>query len=227
MYDKLVLVDVNNVIVKDSRDVSEYIFEAIRSRYGLEAQFDINNYEGLSSKAMLRSILRKNGVPEEDINSRIDGCAEELGYTYYNVTGRDAIKTMDGSRQFLAELKKEGALVGIATGDIEDIVKNKLSRAGLSDYFAFGTYGNNEEDLTKIIKNAISRAVSEFGFEQKGRVYAVTSSVEVIKAALAAGVTPLGVAVGKHNVEQLLSAGAEVAVEDIKKGSKIIKIVFR
>ena len=118
MYDKLVLVDVNNVIVKDSRDVSEYIFEAIRSRYGLEAQFDINNYEGLSSKAMLRSILRKNGVPEEDINSRIDGCAEELGYTYYNVTGRDAIKTMDGSRQFLAELKKEGALVGIATGEI-------------------------------------------------------------------------------------------------------------
>jgi phosphoglycolate phosphatase-like HAD superfamily hydrolase len=226
MYDKLVLVDINGIMVNDLKDVSEYIFEAIRSRYGFEAEFDIKEYEGISSKAMLRAILRKNGIPEEDINSRIDGCAEELGYTYYNVTGRDGIKTMDGSAQFLEELGRRGALVGIATGDIEDIIKNKIGRAGLTSFFKFGSYGNSEEDLSQIIRNSVSRATSEFGFQQSGTVYVISGSPDTIKAAKMVGAVPIGVATEKYNAKDMLSAGADLSVESIKKGSKIIKRIF-
>lgn len=226
MNDVLVLVDVNGIMVNDFKDVSEYIFESIRSRYGFEADFDIKDYEGISSKAMLRAILRKNGISDEEINSKIDGCVEELGYTYYNVTGRDGIKTMDGSMQFLQELEKRGALIGIATGDVEEVIKNKIGRAGLASFFKFGSYGNSEEDLSRIIRNSISRAVSEFGFSENGKVYVITGSLDMIKGAKSAGAIPIGVATDNHDAKEMLSAGADISVENIKKGSKIIKRIF-
>ena len=223
--DRLVLIDINGVLVKDSRDVSEYVAEAIRSRYGLEPQFNLSDYDGASAQDMVRDILAKNGVSEEEINARLRGCAEELGYSYYNVAGGEAIVVLDGARQLLDELRKKGILVGIATGDIEDIVKNKLGRAGLSDYFKFGEYGNNEASLARIIGNAVERAKREFGFSGRN-VWVLSSSQRMLGAAKSAGVNALGVGSGEHDFSELSAGGVVVVVKSVKERSKIIKTVL-
>ncbi|MCL4389246.1 MAG: HAD hydrolase-like protein [Candidatus Marsarchaeota archaeon] len=225
MAERLVLIDINGVLVKDSRDVSEYVAEAIRSRYGLEAHFNLSDYEGASAQDMLRDILAKNGVSDDEINARLQGCAEELGYSYYNVTGREAIVVLDGAKQLLGELVKKGILVGIATGDIEDIVKNKLERAGLSDYFKFGEYGNREASLEKIIRNAVERAKKEFDFSGQS-VWILSSTPRMLSAAKAAGVNALGVESGQHDSSELSAAGAAEVVKGVKERSNIIKAVL-
>ncbi|HUC38762.1 MAG TPA: HAD family hydrolase [Candidatus Acidoferrum sp.] len=224
---RLVLIDVNNLIVKDQKDVSEYVFEAIRSRYGFEPSFKLSEYEGVPAQLMVRDILEKNEVSQDEIALRLEGTAEELGYSYYNVTGREAITVLEGARQFLEELSKRGAVVGIATGDIEDIIKNKLQRANLAEHFKFGEYGNKENDLTRLIQKAERRASAEFGLEAGSSVWIVASSPQIIKASAAAGAKAVGVASGGYSKEALKEAGAEEVIESLRERSRAIKAIFR
>lgn len=221
------MIDINNLIVKDQKDVSEYVFEAIRSRYGLEPSFNIAEYEGVPAQLMIRAILEKNEVSQEEINMRLEGTAEELGYSYYNVTGREAITVMDGAKQLLEELSKKEAIIGIATGDIEDIIKNKLQRANMADYFKFGEYGNKEIDFVKLIQKAKERAKKDFGLGSDSSVWIIASSPQIIKSASAAGAKAIGVASGGYSKEALKAAGAEEAVDSLKERSRIIKAIFR
>ncbi|MCL4379292.1 MAG: HAD hydrolase-like protein [Candidatus Marsarchaeota archaeon] len=227
MAGRLVLIDVNNTVVKDQRDVSEYVFEAIRSKYGLEAQFRLEDYDGVPAQLMIADILEKNGVSKEEIDARLESCAEELGYSYYNVTGRDPIMTLEGSKQLLDELAKKGALIGIATGDIEDVIKNKLQRANLSGYFRFGEYGNKETDFKTIVEKAVSRAKSEFGLDSSASVWVLSSYPGLIKGAKSANANAIGVASGRYGRDVLASAGADEIVDSIRERSKIMKTLLK
>lgn len=223
MADKLVLIDVNNTIVKDQRDVSEYVFEAIRSRYGLEAQFKLDDYEGVPAQLMIAGILEKNGVAKEEINSRLEGCAEELGYSYYNVAGHEPITVQEGARQVLDEFDRRGLLLGIATGDIEDVIRNKLQRAGLSGRFKFGEYGNREADLGRILKKAAARSVLEFGLQDGAVACVLASYPQIIRAAKSISMRAVGIASGRYSKEELAEAGADETAGSMKERSKIIR----
>jgi phosphoglycolate phosphatase-like HAD superfamily hydrolase len=227
MPDRLILIDVSSTIVKDLKDVSEYVFEAIRSRYGLEPQFKLDDYEGVPAQLMVSDILEKNGVTKEEINSRLAGCVEELGYSYYNVVGREAITVLGGAKQLLDELTKRGVIVGIATGDVEEIVKNKLQRAHLTEYFKFGEYGNNENDFKRIIERATERAKKEFGLDANCAVWVVASYPQIIKGAKAAGAKAIGVTSSRYSKDELAGAGADEVVGSVKDRGKIVKTILR
>lgn len=224
MADRLVLLDVNKLLVKDTRDVSEYITEAIQSRYSFRPEVNADEYEGWSAQQMLRDILEKNGISKDDIENKLEGCAEELGYSYFNVTGREAITTMNGARQLVDELTKKGAIVGIATGEVGSQVKNRLDRAGLSQLFKFGEYGDHHEELKDIVSGAIAKARGQ-GYAG-GQVWVICTSPIMVKAAKAAGANAIGVAGGRYGTDELDTAGASVTVQGIKDRSKIVKAIF-
>ena len=221
----LVLIDVNKVLVSDTRDVSEYVAEAIRSRYGLQPEVNVDEYEGFTAQEMIADVLRKNGLKDDEINPRLEGCAEELGYSYYNVTGRESIEVMDGAGQLLDELGRRGALVGIATGEVEDQVKNRLHRAGLDGRIGFGSYGNRETDMKAIMSSA-ARLAAERGFDRGGKIVFLGSSPKAIGAAKELGFGAIGVASGRYSKEQLKEAGADTVVSGVKERGRILKAVF-
>ncbi len=223
MKEKLVLIEVNKVLVTDQRDVSEYVSEAIRSRYGMQPEVRLEDYEGMTSKEMIIDILKKVGLDDEEIAKRLDGCAEELGYSYYNVAGREAISIMDGSKQLLDEMSKRGFLIGIATGEVEELVKNRLERAGMLDYFKFGSYGNTGTSVKEILKMAFERAVREYGISDPRTVYVIASYPGILSAAKELGFNGIGVATGKYKKEELEKAGAEIVVSSLKEKGKIMK----
>ncbi len=224
MADILVLLDVNKLLVRDQRDVSEYINEAIQSRYSFRPAVNADEYEGWSAQDMLCDILKKNGISDDEINSRLAGCAEELGYSYFNVTGREAIATVDGAMQLVDELSKKGALVGVATGEVEDLVKNRLQRADLYEAFKFGGYGNGHRDLKDVVADAVNKA-KELGFTGR-KSWVICTSPNMVKAAKAAGAGAIGVAAGRYSVDELSGAGADLTVQSIKERGKIIRTVF-
>ena len=56
MY-KLVLFDVGNILVKDSKDVSEYMSESIRNIYGRVVTVNLNDYSGWTSQEIAQDVL--------------------------------------------------------------------------------------------------------------------------------------------------------------------------
>ena len=141
------------------------------------------------------------------------------------MTGREGITTADGAKQLVGELLKRGALIGIATGEVEDLVKNRLQRAGMYEMFKFGEYGNHHRDLKDVVSGAVKRA-SEFGFSG-GKAWIICTSPIMVGAAKAAGAGAIGVAAGRYSADQLSAAGADLVVRSAGDRSKIIKCIFR
>ena len=223
MY-KLVLFDVGNILVKDSKDVSEYMSESIRNIYGRVVTVNLNDYSGWTSQEIAQDVLRKDKMDEAEIKAKLNRIMEDLFYTYYNVAGHDRQVLVDGARELLAQLWKKDITMGIITGEAERIVKFRAEKTTIHGFFKTGAYGNDGKTFEEIVRNAVKKAESEFKIG-KEEILIVTNSPYMIKDAKAVGVASVGVESGHHSEGELRWAGASLVVKSIKDRGKIMELV--
>jgi phosphoglycolate phosphatase-like HAD superfamily hydrolase len=220
MY-RLVLFDVVNTLVVDSKDVSEYVSESIRNIYGRIVQADLKRYEGQSSQNIAEDILRHDKMPEEEIKSKLNRYMEDLFYTYYNVAGHDRLILVDGARDLLGQIWKKDIAMGIVTGEAERIAKFRAEKTTIHGFFKMGAYGNDGKEPSDIVNAAIKRAKSDLGIESGG-IAIVASSPYLIKAAKRCGVAAIGIANAGYSESDLKAAGADLVVRSPKDKGKIV-----
>ncbi len=223
MY-KLVLFDVGNILVKDSKDVSEYMSESIRNIYGRVVTVNLNDYSGWTSQEIAQDVLRKDKMDEAEIKAKLNRIMEDLFYTYYNVAGHDRQVLVDGARELLAQLWKKDITMGIITGEAERIAKFRAEKTTIHGFFKTGAYGNDGKTFEEIVRNAVKKAESEFKIG-KEEILIVTNSPYMIKDAKAVGVASVGVESGHHSEGELRWAGASLVVKSIKDRGKIMELV--
>ena len=221
---RLVLFDVGNLLVVDSKDISEYVSESIRSIYGRIVKVDLSKYDGQSSQDIAEDLLRKDKMPEEEIRLKLKRYTEDLFYTYYNVAGHDRLALTGGARELLAQLWKDDIGIGIATGEVERIARFRIEKAGILGFFKTGAYGNDGKGPDDIIKIAVDRARSELKVDGSGIVL-VAGAPHMIRAAKSAGIAAIGVAGAGHSEEELTSAGADLVVKSLKERSEILSFL--
>ncbi len=222
MY-KLVLFDVGNMLVTDSKDVSEYMSESIRNIYGRIVTVDLKNYPGWTSQEIVEDVLRKDNMDESEIQAKLHRITEDLFYTYYNVAGHDKQVLVEGSRDLLAQLWKEDVTIGMITGEAERIAKLRAEKTTIHGFFKFGVYGGDGKTFDDIVKSAVSKAESDLRIS-KNDVLIVANSLRLVKGAKNAGVAVIGIA---ENVpeNELKSAGANLIVRSIKDKGKILDFI--
>lgn len=222
---KLVLFEVNKLLARDMKDVSEYVEEVIRSRYSIIAKVNLDDYEGKTSQEIAEAILSKNGMPQKDINEKMEKYINDLTYSYYNVAGHDRHQLLDGAKEILKDIKGKGALLGIATGEAKGVVDIRLEKTGLNGFFEVGAYANDGRSYDKIINAGMSKA-RHMGM-QYDQVFIISPYPEMISAAKAFGVDAIGVATAKYSKQELASAGADIAVNNLKARNQITGFIFK
>ncbi len=222
--DKLVLFDVNETLIRDTKDVSEYVSESIRNIYGTLVDVDLSKYPGMTSQEIAEAVLLENGMPKEEIEQKLVRYTEDLFYSYYNVAGHDRQILLDGAKELLEELFKRGALIGMATGESEKTARFRLEKTGLSNYFKFGAFAKDGKSATEILSKALDRAKNEFAFS--GTAAMVCSYPSFISAAKSLGIKSAGLANGKFSEVELKNAGADVLIKSLKDRGKVVKLLF-
>ncbi len=221
---QLALFEVRDLLTKDAIDISEYCAESIRNIYGLSIDFNIADYAGLTTQETAEAALTANGVSKEEAEEKLPRLMEDLFYTYYNVAGHGKQLVTDGAAELLKELKAKGVAIGIATGEIEKVARFRLEKAGLSEYFSFGAFGNEARDAKDIVRLALEKARAGLGSD--GGAMIVCNSPSFVVAAKDNGIKSAGVALGHFAKESLLGAGADVAVESLKDRDRILKLII-
>ena len=222
--DKLALFDVNNTLTKDTKDISEYVAESIRNIYGTLVDVDLSKYEGMTSQETAEAVLLENGMPKEEIEMKLSRYTEDLFYSYYNVAGHDRQLMLDGAKELLEELSKNGALIGIATGEAERVARFRLEKTGLGSYFKFGAFGNEAKSADEIVAKAAEKAKSEFSFS--GKAVLVSCYPNFVKAAKQSGIAPVAVENGKFPGGVLTEAGAEKVIKSLNERGPITKLLL-
>ncbi len=220
---QLALFEVKDLLTKDTMDVSEYVAESIRNIYGVSVDFSMEDYLGMTAQEMAEAALMANGMRKEEADEKLARLMEDLFYTYYNVAGHEKQLVVEGAAELLKELRYRGVVIGIATGEIEKIARFRLDKAGLSEYFSFGAFGNEARDAEGIVGMALVKAGAGFG--KGGDSILVCASPSFVTAAKSSGIKCVGVALGPFAKESLSEAGADLVVENLKERGKILKLV--
>ena len=221
--DKLVLFDVNNTLTKDTKDISEYVAESIRNIYGTLVDVDLAKYEGMTAQETAEAVLVENGMAQEEIEEKLVRYTQDLFYSYYNVAGHDRQLVLDGAKELLEGLERQGVLIGMATGEAEKVARFRLEKTNLLQHFKFGAYGNEGKSAEEIVAKAVEKAKKEFSFS--GRAVLVSCYPNFVKAGRLAGLATVGVLSGRFAEQDLSGAGAEMVIKNLKERGPITKLL--
>jgi len=223
---KLVLFDIDGTLIKSSRGHSTAFSEAFRKVYGIDTNIDIINHHGMTDQQIIIEVLKKNGLDEQTIKSKIEKCIKAMIKSFNEIVNNSEIIVLEGVRELLKELDKNNVLMGLVTGNLEPIARSKLKKVGLNHYFKFGGFGSDDINRTNLVRIAIKRVKENFDFKLNNNVFLFGDAPREIKAGKEAGVKTIGVTTGIYSKEQLKDAGADFIFESLKNTNKILKIIL-
>ncbi len=180
---------------------------------------------GKTDPAIVREIfVRKLGIEpsEEQINEILE---HYLRYLEEEVATSPGYQVLPGVYELLEDLHSDPEiLLGLATGNIKDGARIKLSHSDLWRFFRFGGFGSDSEAREEIVRMAVQRGLELASFDPEILLVVGDTPLD-ISAAHAAGVKALGVATGPYSVDELLDAGADAAMPDLSDISRFHQIL--
>ena len=223
---KLALFDIDKTLIKSSRGHSAVFSVAFRKVYGVNTTIDIINYHGMTDQQIIIEVLKKHGLDEQTIKSKIKDCMKVMIDSFNEIVKTDEIIVLDGVPELLKGLNKYNVLMGLVTGNLEPIARGKLKKVGLSHYFKIGGFGSDDINRANLVKLAIKRAVENFDFELNNNVFLFGDAPQDIRAGKEANVKTIGVTTGIYSKEELENAGADFILENLKDTNKVLEIIL-
>ncbi len=166
---------------------------------------------GSTDTAILRDAFVHAGIPEGVWQPRQEEILEQMRAEVREHRALMSVTVMPGVLPVLQHLKDRGKLLGVATGNLEEIGWLKIEVAGLRDWFTFGGFSDKHAVRSEMIANAV----------QAGNCAGLTTCVvgdtpSDIAAARANGLPVIAVATGVYSYDELLQHEPEVCTPTLE-----------
>jgi phosphoglycolate phosphatase-like HAD superfamily hydrolase len=168
---------------------------------------------GSTDTAILREACRQAGVPAEVLESRTEAILEAMRNTVAERRHEMDLVRMPGVEQTLSHLARRGALLGVATGNLEMIGWIKVEQAGLREWFRFGGFSDHFPIRSELIAQAASKARELAG--RGANICVVGDTPRDIEAARANFLSVIAVATGRYSFDELLKYQPEVCASSL------------
>ena len=191
---------------------------ALREVFGIESDLSEVPVHGSTDLGILRAVLAKHGKSNEFEAKLPQALALMLAEARLNQAQMQPT-VCPSIPKLLQHLQSEGKLLGIASGNLEEVGWAKLEAAALRKYFSFGSFSHSLQELrTDIFRHAVACAqkLLQKKSGNKSRLAAVCIVGDTpadISAARAAGVPVIAVATGIYNVDQLQECKPNLCLE--------------
>lgn len=217
------LFDIDGTLMRHRDQVHvDAFFESVRSVMGRELVLDGVTLAGNTDPGILRDAFRLAAVDDsvwrphrEDLLNAMCG----------HVTARRADmvwSVMPGVQEMLELLQRKGALLGVATGNLERIGWIKIENAGLREWFQFGGFCDRFDARGDMIAHAAEKARAIVR-EMDGAADAAQATVCVvgdtpfdIAAARANGLPTIAVATGRYSFDMLMEHKPEACTTTLQ-----------
>jgi phosphoglycolate phosphatase-like HAD superfamily hydrolase len=168
---------------------------------------------GSTDTAILREACHQAGVPHEVLEARTEAILEAMRNTVAERRNEMDLVRMPGVESVLSHLARKGALLGVATGNLEMIGWIKVERAGLREWFRFGGFSDHFPIRAELVSQAASKARELAG--SGASVCVVGDTPRDIEAARANFLSVIAVATGKYSFEELRACQPEVCATSL------------
>ncbi|GAG58264.1 unnamed protein product, partial [marine sediment metagenome] len=74
---------------------------------------------GMTDQEIITGVLKKNGVPLEEINAKMSQCMKVMVRSFKKMVSRSHARALPGVRKLLKKLKQKNVMVGLVTGNLD------------------------------------------------------------------------------------------------------------
>ncbi len=197
------LFDIDGTLLR-SRDRIHFdsIAAGVKHVLGHDVTLDGVVVHGSTDTAILSEACIQAGIPAEMLEPRIAAILDAMRHHVVQHRHRLDLVLMPGVRDTLGHLARRGALLGVATGNLEMIGWIKIEEAGLREWFRFGGFSDHFSARSELVGDAARKARELAGAE--GRVCVVGDTPRDIEAARANDLPVIAVATGHYSFDALL-----------------------
>jgi phosphoglycolate phosphatase-like HAD superfamily hydrolase len=168
---------------------------------------------GSTDTGILRDAFRHAAIPEEIWQPRLEEILQQMRERVLEQRAHMSVTVLPGVLSMLAYLKRRGKLLGVATGNLEQIGWLKIEIAGLRDWFTFGGFSDRHAVRSEMIAQAL--AAGQFA-GTGARVCVVGDTPSDIAAAKANSLPTIAVATGVYSYQALLEHQPEVCTTTLE-----------
>ena len=217
------LFDIDGTLLRH-RDRIHYdaFFESVRAVMGHELVLDGVRLAGNTDPGILRDAFRMASLEDDAWRPHRDEVLKAMCATV-SARRREMLPViMPGVEATLEHLQRKGALLGVATGNLEEIGWVKIENAGLRSWFAFGGFCDRFEVRGDMIAHAAEQARAILRSEANGAGHGDESVCVIgdtpfdIEAARANELPTIAVATGNYSYDELLEHRPEVCCSTLE-----------
>jgi len=208
------LFDIDGTLLRDPDRIHMNSFASSIERVtGIAVTLDGVAIHGSTDTAILSEACRRAGIPAEVLEPQVEAILEAMRQTVNERRGEMNLRMMPGVIDTLAHLAKKGALLGVATGNLEMIGWIKIEEAGLREWFRFGGFSDHFPIRSELVADAARKARELAGAD--ARICVVGDTPRDIEAARANQLPVIAVATGNFSFDALLEGRPEVCASSL------------
>jgi phosphoglycolate phosphatase len=167
---------------------------------------------GSTDTAILREACKQAGIPAAVMEAQTEAILEAMRTTVAERRHELDLVRMPGVEEVLKHLARKGALLGVATGNLEMIGWIKIEQAGLREWFRFGGFSDHFPIRAELVAQAARKARELTG---GNNICVVGDTPRDIEAARANFLSVIAVATGSYSFEALAEHHPEVCASSL------------
>jgi phosphoglycolate phosphatase len=168
---------------------------------------------GSTDTGILREAFHQAGIPPEVLETHTETILAAMCSTVSEQRHAMDLVRMPGVEDVLRHLARRGALLGVATGNLEMIGWIKVEEAGLREWFRFGGFSDHFPIRSELIGHAASKARDLAG--KDARVCVVGDTPRDVEAARTNSLPVIAVATGRYTFDELLALKPDVCASSL------------
>jgi phosphoglycolate phosphatase-like HAD superfamily hydrolase len=206
-YDAYVF-DIDGTLL-NARDLVHYnSFQgALREIYSCDRDITEVPLHGNTDIGILRATTRLGGIPDDVFEDRLQEALSWMRSSTVKNAADLRVEVCPSIPSLLKILRERGKLLGVATGNLEQVGWPKLASAGLKEYFNFGCFSDRHELRADIFRCAATEVRRRLG--PNATVCFVGDTPNDIAAARANGSAVIAIATGIHSHGVLQALGPD------------------
>jgi phosphoglycolate phosphatase-like HAD superfamily hydrolase len=209
------LFDIDGTLLHAAGGVHTNAFSwSVEAVMGHPLSMDGVSVHGSTDTAILRDAFRLAAIEEEVWQPRLEEILERMRTRVLDQRETMSVTVMPGVLSMLGYLKSRGKLLGVATGNLEQIGWLKIELAELRDWFSFGGFSDRHALRSDMIANALAEARKLAGSHVK--VCVVGDTPSDIAAAKTNDLPTIAVATGVFSYQTLLQHRPEVCTSTLQ-----------
>jgi phosphoglycolate phosphatase-like HAD superfamily hydrolase len=220
----LTLFDIDGTLVRGARCHYQAFVHAVNRYYGMKEDISGINYAGKTDPQILMEVLKMGQVPEETIQENFQDCLNYMTQYYIANVHLENVQALGGVTNLLKELKNENILMGLTTGNLEQIAYAKLGKAGLDGFFSFGGFGSDSPRRPCLVEKALERARKLHGY-RGDQVFIIGDTPRDLEAAKPFNLKTIAVATGRYSSQELEKTGADFVLDNLQDMDGFFEII--